>query len=234
MKVFDEDDDQAHTQQHRQNMSSPSLKSSPQQDFIEQNPSTPDHRSSAKTNFCPKRECFHQVWTAPASIRNEQNESSSKLSQRCLVTPPNSIPAESSKINNFIGRKRQRSFESQNLILPPLLPRFPELDGTVKSNPYRRHFAIHSPIAGIRDTLNLEFITNMKLPMPSEKEEMDKIQKVLPFLDGCLTDAETKTDDLNRRDNYSGIGTKSRSLKMRRRCRKDNSLDIFDPTAFVT
>jgi len=240
-------------------MPSPSLASSPQQEYTNQNVATPDHSSFGEVDSCPRSDRYRHLCTTPASVANEQHESLSMLPKTRLATPSNLMPAEAPKIRNYKGLKRQRSFESRNVtVLPSSLPGFPELDGTVKSNPYRRHLAIHSPIAGIRETLNLEFIADIKPSMSSERQvmfplglpseagytrlsskcsmsyytvsskELDKIRQHFPILEDCQMGSGTRFGDTNQSDDDIGVGT--RTLKMR--CQRRN--DVIDPMALVT
>ena len=79
---------------------------------------------------------------------------------------------------NYPGRKRQRPFQSR-LAPPPLLPSSFELDDTANSNPYKRHVAIHSPIPGIGNSLNLDFVAKIK----SSKSHFNERSKMIP---SCL------------------------------------------------
>lgn len=76
----------------------------------------------------------------------------------------------------LLSCKRKRPCYRLHSALPPMIPGSPELYGTVDSNPFRRHVAIHSPIAGIGGTLNLGFIGKIK---SSESYDRQQIQLTL-------------------------------------------------------
>jgi len=259
-------DDEHHYQQYMQQQRQYKTSLSPQQrTYMEQQVRTPDHCSSVKTPCYSQSDRFCSMWTTPPVVpESKRPESLLQSLQTYLVTPSDTKSAETLKIdNNYLGRKRQRVHESHNLALPTLLPGFPELDDTADSNPFKQHFAIHSPIAGIENTLNLEFIANIKSSKTSEKqrtamppsglpnekghgipssfstssrssvssEEIERIKNSFPILDDPLDSVETLFGDGIRGENYVCVGT--RALRMRRRCRKDNPPDIFNPMSFT-
>jgi len=212
-----------------------------------------------------KAECVRTIWTPPPILaKTERNESSS--SQASIVIPFD-ISTSDIRITNitktnkkFLCRKRQRASFNRNVALPPMLPGSPEFDDTTDNNPWGRHVAIHSPLTGIRNTLNLGFVSKLGSSKSSHKSQIQRVLMPPPRLtkgsghtrsssstlssssdeeiDRMQTffpslDDPYEDNDANVDEGEHDIVIATRALKMRRRCRKDNPYNTFDLAAFA-
>ncbi|MGK3739728.1 MAG: hypothetical protein ACI90V_006575 [Bacillariaceae sp.] len=84
--------------------------------------------------------------------------------QRESSLPPTTSTSTTVPVGIFLGRRKRQRCCGEGP--PPMLPSSPEFDNTADINPFGRHVAIHSPIAGVGNTMNLEFIAKIKLEPP--------------------------------------------------------------------
>jgi hypothetical protein len=132
--------------------------------------------SAVETPVSRKSERVRTSWTPPPVVvaKTEQHESST--SQAYIITPFDTTPSNTTKMKtNFLGRKRQRPCYNCNITRPPMIPGSPELDDTADSNPFGRHVAMYSPIAGLTNTLNLGCIANLKSSKWSHSPELQRV-----------------------------------------------------------
>mmetsp|Transcript_27738 Transcript_27738/g.59291 ORF Transcript_27738/g.59291 Transcript_27738/m.59291 type:complete len:302 (-) Transcript_27738:92-997(-) len=219
--------------------------------------------SAAEVSASSQEERMYPVWTTPPEAPDvKYPEASPSLS--CTATPLEMMLLNTRTTispKSFIGRKRQRGCISRKLSL--MLPGSAELDDTIDGNPFRRHVAIHSPIAGFGNTINQGFIGKIK---PSKSPHVSHSQQLSvppPWptnaneqpRSSSPCDSLVSSEDIDRirnlfptlgNDLYEGDGSKTtdgkrkrglcssrRALKMRRQRRNEITNDIFDPTAFA-
>ncbi|OEU13911.1 hypothetical protein FRACYDRAFT_242265 [Fragilariopsis cylindrus CCMP1102] len=92
-----------------------------------------------------------------------------KQQRESSLPPPTSSTSTSMPIGIFLGRRKRQRCDRGGP--PPMFPSSPEFDSTADTNPFGRHIAIHSPIAGVGNTLNLEFIAGRRLRIGERGEK---------------------------------------------------------------
>jgi hypothetical protein len=140
--------------------------------------STPDRFSTASNNITRTstlhvRRC---MFTTPPPL---VAKTKIKQQRESSLPPPTSSTSTSVPIGIFLGRRKRQRCDRKGP--PPMLPGSPEFDNTADTNPFGRHIAIHSPIAGVGNTLNLEFIAKIKLEPHPRQQQQHKISSSASF-----------------------------------------------------
>ncbi|KAG7343325.1 hypothetical protein IV203_021270 [Nitzschia inconspicua] len=137
--------------------------------------------------------------------------------------------------SNTFGRKRTRGGVSVAAstagVLPPMLPASPELFAPAPptSTFGRRLLPIHSPIAGISGTLNMEFVAKLKEEEGcngTEERRPSSPKAILQHRESFLARHAfpilEDEEDPERNRTFDGTLPCTRALKMRRRIREED------------
>lgn len=176
--------------------------------------------------------CCSAVFETPVSLEDEQTQTYSTpppIQARTEGHNAAAITDETEMSKHVLHRKRLRPCYRRKNALPPMIPGSPELYNKSESNPFRRHIPIHSPIARIGNTLNLEYIGTLgttksrhgSQPLQPDSASSDecgdtfRFQAFIPLLEDSYDDDDVRFIDGNEGE-YKTFGIASRALKRRR------------------